>query len=220
MSLQRQQIYTRYERIWHWMQAAAILLLLMTGLAIHAPDTWGAAAFLTAVRVHNVLGWLLVANALLGLFYFVTTGSIRQYVPERREFLSLAIRQATFYVHGMFRGAAHPLEKTPQRRLNPLQQATYLVLLNLLLPLQMVTGLLMWSGQRWPDTVSAVGGLAGLALVHTLGAWLLGAFVVAHVYLITTGSTPLANLRTMLWGFEEVPVTQGAAAARSSGEPT
>lgn len=218
MSQARQQIYSRYERLWHWAQAVGILLLMLTGLAIHAPSTMSAIGFSAAVSVHNVLGWLLVANAALGFFYYLTTGAIRQYLLEPREFTSLAVRQAAFYVRGIFRGESHPLERTPQRRLNPLQQVTYLMILNVLLPLQMATGLMMWSGQRWPGAVSAVGGLSGLAMVHTLGAWLFGAFVVAHVYLTTTGTTPLANLRAMIWGYEETPITETARSDASAQE--
>jgi thiosulfate reductase cytochrome b subunit len=209
--------------MWHWLQAAAILLLMATGLVIHNPDAFGVLSFSAAVGVHNVLGFLLMANAFLGMFYYITTGIIRHYVPEPREFVSLSMRQAMFYLRGIFRGDPHPLERTDERRLNPLQQATYLVILNVLLPLQLVTGLLMWSGQRWPSTVAAVGGLPTLSMWHTFGAWLFGTFVVAHVYLTTTGSTPLAHIKAMIWGYEELPgehavTTQASNAQSSAGE--
>jgi thiosulfate reductase cytochrome b subunit len=41
-----------------------------------------------------------------------------------------------------------------------------------------------------------------LATVHSLVAWLFGAFLIGHVYLITTGPTPLAYLRSMISGWE------------------
>ena len=205
MSTVRHQLYSRYERIWHWFQAVAILLLILTGLAIHAPDRFGWLGFSAAVHLHNGLGFLLVANAFLGLFYYATTGTIRQYLPEPRDFVTLSVRLAKYYLRGMFRGEPHPLEKTPERRLNPLQQVTYLIILNVLLPLQLVTGLLMWGAQRWPDATAAVGGLPMLAMIHTLGAWFLGAFVVMHVYMITTGPTPLTHLKAMILGYEETP---------------
>ena len=207
----RELLYTPYERIWHWLQAAAILLLMLSGASIHAPDTFGVIPFALAVQVHNALGFLLLANAFLGVFYYVTTGTIRQYLPEPHDFVSLAFRQVLYYVRGMFRGEAHPLEKTAQRRLNPLQQATYLITLNVLLPLQIVTGTLMWGGQHWPQAVWYVGGLAVLGLIHTLGAWTFGAFVLMHVYLTTTGRTPLAHLKAMITGYEDMPhaITDG-----------
>jgi thiosulfate reductase cytochrome b subunit len=202
----RERIYSPYERIWHWLQAAAILLLMVTGASIHAPDTFGVIPFALAIQVHNTLGFLLLANAFLGAFYYITTGAIRQYLPEPRDFVSLAFRQTLYYVRGMFRGESHPLEKTAQRRLNPLQQATYLVILNVLLPLQIASGTLMWGGQHWPQAVQYVGGLSVLGMIHTLGAWTFSAFVLMHVYLTTTGRTPLAHLKAMITGYEDVPL--------------
>ncbi len=211
MSTDRGQLYSVYERIWHWSQASGILMLMLTGVLIHWPNLFGVPVFSTAVVVHNVLGFLLVANALLGLFYYVTTGTIRQYLPEPHDFVSLSVRHAAYYVGGMFRGEPHPLEKTPAHRLNPLQQVTYMAILNVLLPLQMVTGLLIWGAQRAPDAVASIGGLAVLAMVHTLGAWLFAAFVVMHVYLTTTGKTPLSHLKAMVFGYEDVTVATRTA---------
>ena len=208
MNATRLQLYSPYERIWHWLQAAVIGFLMFTGLAIHAPTALGWLPFATADQLHNVLGFLLIGNAFLGMFYYVATGTIRQYLPEPHDFVSLAVRQAWFYLRGMFRGEPHPLEKVVQRRLNPLQQVTYLIILNVLLPLQLATGLLTWGAQRWPETVQSVGGLPILGMVHTLGAWLFGSFVVMHVYLTTTGHTPLANVKAMVLGYEDVRVEE------------
>jgi thiosulfate reductase cytochrome b subunit len=205
MTSNRYELYSHYERVWHWLQAAGILLLLLTGAAIHSPDRLGVIPFQTAVLVHNVLGLILVLNAFLGLFYYVATGTIRQYLPEPHDFISLSFQQTMYYLRGMFRGEPHPLVKVPQHRLNPLQQITYLAILNVLLPLQVVTGLLMMGAQQWPETVSSVGGLGVLAMIHTLGAWLFGSFIIMHVYLTTTGHTPLSNIKAMILGYEEIP---------------
>lgn len=218
MTDQRLQLYSLYERIWHWFQAAAIMLLMVTGLAIHAPDGFGVIPFDWAVRIHNVLGFLVLGNAFLGLFYYVTTGTIRQHVPEPREFVSLSVRQATYYLRGMFRGEPHPLEKKANRRLNPLQQVTYLAILNVLLPLQLATGLLIWGGQKWPAAIAAVGGLPVVSMVHTLGAWLFASFVIAHAYLTTTGHTPLSNIKAMILGYEEVPSSHQASGRLEIGD--
>lgn len=114
-------LHTVYERIWHWWQALAITLLLATGLEIHIPHRFGWLGFQTAVGVHNVLGFLLLANAFLGLFYELSTGAIRAYVPEPRDFISLATRQIVYYTRGLFQGAPHPIAKSHAKRFNPLQ---------------------------------------------------------------------------------------------------
>jgi len=46
--------------------------------------------------------------------------------------------------------------------------------------------------------------LETMAVVHTLGGYLLMAFLVVHVYMTTTGHTPLSNIRAMITGFEAV----------------
>jgi len=205
MNYVRLQLYPLYERIWHWVQAFAILLLIATGLAIHDPEQFGVLTFQTNVTVHNVLGFIVLFNALFGAFYYLTTGTIRQYLPEPHGFLVLATRQTMYYLKGIFHNEPHPLEKSPEHRLNPLQQITYLTILNVLLPIQVVTGILMWSGQKWPAAVLSVGGVQMLSMIHGLCAWLFAGFVIAHVYLTTTGHTPLANLKAMVLGYEDVP---------------
>ena len=38
--------------------------------------------------------------------------------------------------------------------MNPIQKLTYFGILNVLLPLQIITGALMWGVQRWPEIAS------------------------------------------------------------------
>ena len=197
-------MYSFYERFWHWLQTFAILLLLFTGMIIHRPDIFWFFNLRYVVAVHNILALLLVINALLSLFYHLVSGEIRQYIPHPYGFFDQAIVQAKFYLSGVFHHAEHPFEKVPEKKLNPLQQVTYFGILTFALPLMMLTGMLMWGVQQFPLVAGLFGGLPLLAPLHTLGAWLLAAFVVGHVYLTTTGSRPLTSLNAMLNGWDEV----------------
>jgi len=208
-TVRRVYMYSYYERAWHWMQTIVIVLLLATGIIIHRPDTLGFLDLGLVVPVHNFLAVLLVANALFAAFYHFASGQIRQYLPEPVGYFPQMITQAEYYLRGIFRGEPHPFQKVPERKLNPLQQITYLVILNLLLPLQVVTGILMWGAQEWPDLTARLGGLPWLAPFHTLIAWFFATFVVLHVYLITTGHTPTAALKAMTVGWEDVEVIEG-----------
>lgn len=199
-------MYSVYERLWHWLQTFTILGLLFTGLIIHKPDTFGIFSFNGVVVVHNILAFILVANAFLSLFYHLASGEIKQYLPRPQGFIDQAVQQAIYYTRGIFKGDAHPFEKTREKKLNPLQQITYFGLLNVLLPLQIITGFLMWGVQRWPGVTAALGGLPFLAPFHTIIAWLFAAFIVAHVYLTTTGHEPLASIKAMMVGWDEVEV--------------
>jgi thiosulfate reductase cytochrome b subunit len=206
----RVYMYDAYDRIWHWVQASVILLLLATGLIIHKPHLFGMFSFAYVVQMHNVLGFILLINAALALFYTLASGTIKRFLPDPNNFLGRAMAQAAYYSKGIFAGDPHPLEKTRENRLNPLQQITYLAILNILLPAQVVTGVLIWGMQEWPQLAAALGGLPLLAPIHTLLAWAFASFIVMHVYLTTAaGDTPGAGIRSMVTGWEEVEAPSG-----------
>ena len=127
-------MYDSYERLWHWLQTAAIVILLFTGLVIHRPDLFGAFSFRNMVYVHNIIWMLLAINAALSLFYHLASGRIKQFIPRPYGFFDEAIIQAKYYIKGIFKHEPHPFEKTPEKKMNPLQQVTYFGILNVLLP--------------------------------------------------------------------------------------
>ncbi|HUU29032.1 MAG TPA: cytochrome b/b6 domain-containing protein [archaeon] len=196
-------LYTLYERIWHWLQATVIIILILTGMSIHFPDKLQIIGFVTAVRIHNTLAFILIANAFLALIYHLATGLFKQFIPERRNFLSMVIQQTAYYMGGIFKGDPHPFKRDQEHKLNPLQKITYLGILNILLPLQVASGFLMWGAQYWPEITNDFVPLVILGKIHTIGAWLFMAFVCGHVYLTTTGPTPLSYIKAMLTGWEE-----------------
>jgi thiosulfate reductase cytochrome b subunit len=200
---QRVYMYSIYERFWHWLQALTVLTLLLTGVEVHFSmvQLFG---FEKAVRLHSIVGFVVVVNAIAAALFHFASGEIRRFVPASAGFIEQATAQARYYTYGIFHHESHPFSKRPHQRLNPLQQITYLVILNVLLPLQVVTGILIWGVQRWPGVDSAFSGLSMIAPVHTFGAWMFAAFLLLHVYLTTTGATPTSSLRAMLVGWQDV----------------
>ncbi len=213
-------LYSLHERVWHWLQAAAMIVLLVTGFSIHYPDRFPLFGLGRAVTWHFWIGFALIGNAFLGLFYHVTAEKYHHFLPRMEDFTGAAVRQARFYFYGIFRGEHHPMETDPLRKLNSLQKITYLALLNVLLPGQIVTGVLLWGCDRWPQIFHRVGGLWVLGPLHTLGAYLFLAFLIGHIYLGTMGPTTWSLLRAITIGHSpalhtpvaEVPPADGAAA--------
>jgi thiosulfate reductase cytochrome b subunit len=194
-------LYSLHERVWHWLQAGGITGLILTGFAIHYPDRFSIlGSMANAVRCHTWIAFALIANAFLGLFYHLTADKYHHFLPRMEDFTGAAVRQARFYLHGIFKGEKHPLESDPRRKLNPLQKITYLVLLNVLLPYQIVTGVLMWGADRWPELFARAGGLWFLGPAHTLGCYLFLGFLLGHLYLATTGPTPWSLLKAITTG--------------------
>lgn len=194
-------VYRAFERFWHWAQAVLIMFLAVTGFEIHGSIRFF--GFEDAVAYHNVAAWALIVLVVFAIFWHLTTGEWRQYVPT----LSNIRAQLNYYVFGIFKNAPHPTRKTSLSKLNPLQKLVYFGLKALILPGMFTTGLL-YMLYRYPQRhgVEAlnVDSLETIAVLHTIGAFLLIAFLIAHLYLITTGETVLGNLKAMLTGYEEL----------------
>ena len=99
-------LYTRYERFWHWLQTALITILLVTGFEVNGLYTL--LGYQTASKIHNFVGltWL-IAFAFF-VFWLLTTGEWKQYVPTTKKMFTVI----HYYMFGIFRGDPHPGPQT------------------------------------------------------------------------------------------------------------
>ncbi len=199
--MKKEYVYRGFERFWHWTQAVLIIFLGVTGFEIH-----GSLRFFgydQAVRYHNTAAISFLILIAFAIFWHFTTGEWRQYLPTWKNLRA----QAEYYVFGIFRNAPHPTKKTVLSKLNPLQKLVYAGLKVLVIPVMVITGLL-YMFYRYPQRYEVlslnIDGLQAIALLHTIGAFLLVSFFVMHVYLITTGLTVTSNLKAMITGYEEI----------------
>ncbi len=204
MEAKRVQIYPLFIRIWHWSQALVIFTLLFTGFAVHGSHQL--IDFNTAVQIHNVAGLLLVAEAFAMFFYYITTGRWRQYQSLMN--VEGMIKQARYYAYGILRGEPHPSHPTEISHLNPLQKITYLNFKVIFLPLMGVTGTMYLYREYLEENIYSKLGIKlfvidNVAFWHTVGAFLLLAFIIVHVYMTTTGKTVFSHVKTMVTGWEE-----------------
>jgi thiosulfate reductase cytochrome b subunit len=201
MSKKQVYIYKSFERFWHWMQAILIFFLAFTGFEIHGTYTFF--GYRDAVRYHNVSAYMLIGLVIFAIFWHLTTGEYKQYIPTFKNIKA----QLDYYIFGIFRNAPHPTKKTVLSKLNPLQKLTYLGLKILVIPLSLTSGLL-YMFYRYPSKqgIEAINiqSLEVIAIFHTIAAMLLVIFIVTHLYLITTGATVTSNLKAMLTGYEEL----------------
>jgi thiosulfate reductase cytochrome b subunit len=192
-------LYTRFERFWHWVQGALIVMLLVTGLEIHG--TFTLFGFERAAELHNFFGltWLVLFAFIV--FWLLTTGEWKQYVPTTKKLFAV-IR---YYAIDIFKGKPHPVQKCKDAKHNPLQRLTYLGVSALLLPLQMATGLLYYTYNSWQEWgIAGFLDLQAVAIMHFALAFLILSFLIVHVYMTTTGHTLSAHISAMCCGWEEV----------------
>jgi thiosulfate reductase cytochrome b subunit len=201
MSKKQIYIYKGFERFWHWMQSILIFFLAFTGFEIHGTYTFF--GFRDAVRYHNIATYIFIGLIVFAIFWHLTTGEYKQYIPTLKNIKA----QLNYYIFGIFRNAPHPTKKTVLSKLNPLQKLTYFGLKILVIPLSVTSGLL-YMFYRYPSRhgVEAINiqTLQFIAIFHTIAAILLVAFLITHLYLLTTGETVTSNLKAMLTGFEEL----------------
>ncbi|HQO49729.1 MAG TPA: cytochrome b/b6 domain-containing protein [Bacteroidales bacterium] len=198
-------VYQGFERFWHWNQALLIFILALTGFEIHSSYT--ILGFETAVDIHNKAAWGFIILIIFAIFWHFTTGEWKQYIPTTKNLKA----QAEFYLLGIFKNAPHPTEKTLISKLNPLQRLVYLGLKILMIPVMVISGLLFMF-YRYPHgneiEIINIDNLEIIALIHTAGAFAVIAFVLVHLYLITTGHTITSNLKAMITGWEDLEETE------------
>ncbi|MBA4372118.1 MAG: cytochrome b [Thermodesulfovibrio sp.] len=192
-------------RVWHWVNMTAFLVLIVTGLQLRYSELPTLTKFRTAVDVHNLFGFLLIADFLLWCGYYMFTGKIKLYIPLNPvKFVKGAILQARYYGYGLFIGEKNPHHATADNKFNPLQQSAYFMIMLLLMPIQIITGLLLWDIKKFAVWISLLGGLRMVDIAHVAVFFCLTAFLFVHVYLTTLGRTPLEHIKAMFTGYEEV----------------
>ncbi len=200
MPMLRAKIFSRFERFWHWSQAALMFVLIFTGFGLHGVH--GLFRFGDMFTAHVIAAMALLLLWIFAVFWHLTTGQWRHYLPARHG-IGAMIR---FHAYGIFKGEPHPYRKTWRRKHNPLQALAYLAFKVLLSPVLWITGLALLFYNLWKNEPWAVEGYGLVATIHTAAAFLLVVFLIGHVYLTTTGKTVGDQLRAMITGYDEVEV--------------
>ncbi|HZV54293.1 MAG TPA: cytochrome b/b6 domain-containing protein [Rhodocyclaceae bacterium] len=200
-------VFKRFERLWHWSQAGLIIFLLLTGFEIHG--AYANFGFQKAVHHHIVAAWSLVGLWVFAIFWHLTTGEWKQYIPTMKKVDAMF----KYYLTGIFTDAPHPFRATVPKKHNPLQRLAYLGVLLFISPMIWISGWAYifygtWHEWGWDKYLS----LEWVAFFHTAAAFMMLIFLIAHVYLTTAGHTPTAHITAMITGWEEVDAEEPAEA--------
>lgn len=148
-------------------------------------------------RWHFFFAWLFVANGIVYLGYSLVTGHLRRdLVPSLRQ-LSPAHLWHEVLDHARLRFP----EGEEARRYNALQKLTYLLVIGILLPTIVLTGMTMSPGMdaAFPVLVDLLGGRQSARTIHFIVATSLVLFLVVHVAMVVL-SGPWNNMRSMITG--------------------
>ena len=150
----------------------------------------------TGRRWHFLFAWAFVINGLIYLLYGIGSGQLRRrIIPEGDQIrgIGASIREHL---------TLHFPEGDAARRYNVLQKLTYLVVVLLLLPLMLLSGLGMSPGvdAAFPFILDIFGGRQSARTIHFVAMNLLVLFVIVHVLLVLVSGL-WNNLRGMLTGW-------------------
>jgi thiosulfate reductase cytochrome b subunit len=204
--MERIYVFKRFERFWHWTQALLIIVMMFTGFAIHGSHHM--MGFEKAVNLHTTAAWALITLWVFAIFWHFTTGEWKQYIPTTEKLDAMV----KYYLTGIFTNAPHPFKQTTLKKHNPLQRLAYLGVKLFINPLIWITGLAYMFYSDWPALGLTFLSLEGVAVAHTIAAFLMLIFFIVHIYFATTGHTPTAHIKAMVTGWEEVeaePAKQG-----------
>lgn len=200
---ERLYLYPLWIRIWHLTNAILCLLLIVTGLSIQFSNPSVVVQFKIAVAIHNIAGVLLTLSYLVFFLGNLFTVNGKYYIFEVKGFITRLMKQFRYYTIGIFRKELPPFPVTMEQKFNPLQQFSYVILMYVLVPLAILSGI----GLLYPQiTVNSLLGTSGLNLtdlLHITAGFLITVFLCIHIYFCTIGKTPVSNFKSMIDGYHE-----------------
>lgn len=216
-------------RLWHWVNAVAIIVMLMSGLMIsnaHPHLYWGEyganadhpwwsppqfPGWATIPSTYNLalarhwhlfFAWVFA----FGLLAHMIISLINRHIQRD---LSLSRRElAPAHLWQDVKDHARLKFPTGQEALsyNVLQKITYIAVVFGVIPLLILTGLSLSPGLNavlhWP--LDLVGGRASARSIHFIAAGLMAAFIVVHLLLVVLAG-PFNEVRSIVTGWYRVP---------------
>ncbi len=195
-------LYPGFIRLWHMLNAIFMLVLILTGLSMQysARDSF-MIPFHISVQLHNISGIALTASYLIFFIGNIISGNRKHYRLQWQGLRKRMFIQLRYYMFGYLKKQNHPYPVSRERKFNPLQAVTYVMVMYIGLPLVVITGF----GLLFPEIIHAgifgVNGLLLTALVHVIMGFLLSIFMIVHIYLCTMGDSPKHNFRAILTGW-------------------
>lgn len=184
MSSQQLIIHPGWLRTMHWLNALAVVVLMMSGWRIYNATAFLGFAIPKSITLGGWLGgaiqwhfaamWMLGINGLLYLIFNLVSGRLF------RKFFPLSLGALLADVRAAFKGK---LAHADPQHYNMVQRLAYLFVMldSVLLAL---SGLVLWKSVQFPLLRELLFGYEGARQVHFFAMTALAAFVVVHLVMV------------------------------------
>ncbi len=187
-------VYEAPVRLWHWINAFAILALCVTGYLIGKPlpaiggEPYDHFLFGKIRFIHFASGQILVVSFALRV-YWAFVGNI-----HARELFHVPVTRAPFWKEVFYELKCYMLMKKSTRTYaghNPLAQVSIHLLFVWTIVFMMVTGLALYGEGEGPGLIHRLftswviplfGASQNVHTWHHLGMWVMISFIIVHIY--------------------------------------
>jgi thiosulfate reductase cytochrome b subunit len=201
---ERLYLYPVWVRIWHGLNAILCLLLIITGISMQYSDPeYPIMRFDLAVSIHDISGIAITVNYILFLLGNIFTSNGYQYVFRVKGYFKNVSRQFMYYAFGMFRKEDPPFPVSIDNKFNPLQRLSYVVVMYILMPVVIITGLMLLYPEYLLHDIFGNRSIHFTDIIHVIVGFVISLFLVIHVYFCTIGTKPWSNFKSMFNGYHE-----------------
>ena len=216
-------------RLWHWVNAVAVLILLGSGLGIsnaHPRLYWGRyganfdpawatlprfPSWLTIPAHYNLAisrRWHLCFALVLGfgLLAYMVGGLLTRHFQRDLRIRGHELRPHALWVDFKRHLAFRFHDERDPRAYNLFQKFSYALVLFVALPLAILTGIALSPGMNaaWPWVLEILGGRQSARSIHFITASLLALFTIVHLALVILAGAG-NEVRSMITGRWRVP---------------
>jgi len=185
IALSHETIQPAWIRITHWINALAVILMVMSGWQVYdASPIFPVLRFPSAVTLGGWLGgallwhfaimWVLVANFIVYLGLNLASGRLR------RKLLPISFKALATDLVAALRGTLGHEDLT---HYNAVQKFAYLIVI-VDIVLVILSGLAVWKSVQLPLLRTLMGGYDNARVVHFIAMSVLVAFFVVHVIMV------------------------------------
>ncbi len=199
-------LYQLWVRLWHVLNAVLIIILIFTGISMHYAGKDGISFlidFERAVKWHNMAAILLTAGFISYVTGNLVTDNGKYYKNQEDALWSGIVRQAKYYLYGMFRGEKRPFPVTTTRKFNPLQRFAYILAMYVVMTLLILSGFCLMFPETFVNRFFGAKGLFIADMFHIAMGIFITVFLVIHIYFCTMGSKPSSLFRGIITGYQE-----------------
>lgn len=216
-------------RVWHWVNAVAVLILLGSGLGIsnaHPRLYWGRyganfdpawatlprfPSWLTIPANYNLAisrRWHLLFALVLGfgLLAYMIGGLVTRHFQRDLRIRGRELRPAALWADLKHHLAFRFHDPRDPRAYNLFQKLSYALVLFVALPLAILTGIALSPGMNaaWPWVLEILGGRQSARSIHFITASVLALFTIVHLVLVILAGAG-NEVRSMITGRWRVP---------------